>query len=383
MTSFATVFYVRKKTTIDFELNKENFMKKQYQKTLSFLLSCILLVPCTFFMISAETTHTESVESSIEKFESNLHNYVIQTSATCSNLESQQHSSVARNNNFSTSPLPIIIKDSSATSVSPYATFQITKDSAVFSSEKCNFSLTLPKRSTISHQSGQMTVLENNSGISTAYKSFIFGTYEYIVIDKPSADKSITRQLLIGNNSSLSMATNMQTGQADGSFLIKDSQNSIVGFIGGPIAFDADNVPVSIKTTFNGNSLSYSVDHDIQYTSYPVVIRMSYSAGTDFNQYFSPDPVGTNWHDRGDGHNNLALCLFPLDWRFTWLSAAEKEVRWVAVYNNFYLDRQWSNTASMKDQFICHINYAALDNEWNLEPSRPVGASAGNLCNPS
>ncbi|WP_280520881.1 DUF2599 domain-containing protein [Xylanibacillus composti] len=45
----------------------------------------------------------------------------------------------------------------------------------------------------------------------------------------------------------------------------------------------------------------------------------------------------------------------------------------------------WGNESGLKDQFLCHVHYAANKNPWNIEPSRPdVGFinTVLNLCNP-
>lgn len=60
---------------------------------------------------------------------------------------------------------------------------------------------------------------------------------------------------------------------------------------------------------------------------------------------------------------------------------------WSAAFDSLYYkhsdDSRWSNTYSLRDQFICHYNFARqFKSPWNLETWRPGGAGFGNRCNP-
>lgn len=67
------------------------------------------------------------------------------------------------------------------------------------------------------------------------------------------------------------------------------------------------------------------------------------------------------------------------------ITTALKETTWAAVYNYFHTESYWDNSEGMRQQYLCHVDFAKYENNWNLEPWRPnVGynATVAAGCNP-
>lgn len=56
--------------------------------------------------------------------------------------------------------------------------------------------------------------------------------------------------------------------------------------------------------------------------------------------------------------------------KLSYWSNEDKATGWSATYASFHNNSHWDNTSVMEDQFYCHARlvYAALQDEWNLEP---------------
>ncbi len=79
----------------------------------------------------------------------------------------------------------------------------------------------------------------------------------------------------------------------------------------------------------------------------------------------------------------------PTQYLLTAYDVGEREMKaldaWSKVYALHKNNPNQTNTNGMRDQFVCHVNYAFYKTPWNLEPSRlDVGYAQTVLkgCNP-
>lgn len=123
-----------------------------------------------------------------------------------------------------------------------------------------------------------------------------------------------------------------------------------------------------------GDSEQQALLLEIGRTSLRAEIEMS-QANTPVPAY---DPVEQYWRDevlpqyfsysyfetRSNG-----VCL-SLGNKLSYWSSDDKSTGWTAVRMTYRNHRYWDNTEIMKEQFYCHarLGYAAIENEWNLEP---------------
>lgn len=145
------------------------------------------------------------------------------------------------------------------------------------------------------------------------------------------------------------------------------------------LALNGEDVILTIN---NGETLDKAVTFSIQASG-------SYS----FAHYFDPNAsqgLKSSFRMHPDDDSQLCLELFP---NFNTLyspytrpdNVTHSQGSWSTIYNKFYTDSRWTNTAGMKDQYLCHYNWTQNKSPWHLEPDRPnVGynQTVKKHCNP-
>lgn len=84
------------------------------------------------------------------------------------------------------------------------------------------------------------------------------------------------------------------------------------------------------------------------------------------------------WVQRGD---EKSLRIEPADSVRMWSTSAAQQALWTEVLNTV----PEADSPGMRDQFVCHVAFAATKEAWFLEPARPdVGypATVAARCNP-
>lgn len=162
--------------------------------------------------------------------------------------------------------------------------------------------------------------------------------------------------------------------------------NNVRAVSGEKIAYTVElNDSAVLLTLNNGERLGEAVTFSLQASG-------SYT----FAYYFYTDKANgfETYSEAHDGNapttEEIRLCLYP---NFNNLfsiytrpdNVSHQDGSWATVYNKFYTDSRWKNTAGMKDQYMCHYNLTINKTPWHLEPWRPnVGwaATVKAFCNP-
>ncbi|WP_218033635.1 DUF2599 domain-containing protein [Paenibacillus lautus] len=134
----------------------------------------------------------------------------------------------------------------------------------------------------------------------------------------------------------------------------------------------ADTTGDILKLQANANNINAPIEIQIRATS------------TYYSTYFS----SFQWINRG-GPYPLSLSLTHTNYIYEARTTPEEEARmfdsWDKLYAVHSSSTNWSNTQGMKDQYMCHVQFAESKNPWNLEPARPdVGFwnTVTAACNP-
>ena len=172
----------------------------------------------------------------------------------------------------------------------------------------------------------------------------------------------------------------------DNSVLIYDADGNAVYTPVPGIVKDASGKDVDFIWDLQGNTLVYGIA-DNQELTYPVNISVNavaaYSIGHYFTDYYAaPDSTGYKVSFKLNGVTLYAVTTPPG-------FANHKAASWSAVYNYYYTNSWWKNTASMKSQYECHYSWCMNNTTpgsgcatWDLETWRTGTASILNECNP-
>lgn len=142
---------------------------------------------------------------------------------------------------------------------------------------------------------------------------------------------------------------------------------------------DGDTIEID-ATVIKGDTIKISVDSENMVSDASVSVRaLTYT----FSDYFSAG----SWITRS---GVVSLSLTPkglVDSRKNGvLSGVIEDDSWAKVKSKFSSSSKWSNTAGLKDQYLCHYRVAAgWKSPWNIEPSRPdvsYAATVAKACNP-
>lgn len=165
--------------------------------------------------------------------------------------------------------------------------------------------------------------------------------------------------------------------QEDGSILIMDGNDSIIGAIATPWAKDSDGNDIETYYEIKGSCIVQHVKHIGENATYPIVAdpTMTFSSCFDSGKWITRNGV-------------VSLSLKPnstLRMSMVTGSSSMKQYSWEAVKAKFSGSSKWKNTSSMKMQYECHWYLAIAKSEFNLEPSRGSTNWANMIahaCNP-
>lgn len=170
----------------------------------------------------------------------------------------------------------------------------------------------------------------------------------------------------------------------DGSLVVYDDKKNVVAATTCPVATDATGRIIDNYFQFNGNKLYQVVD--TENAKYPVEISYKMvlaDATLGFEDYFSYG----KFIKRTDASSGSYTSLSLGERKFDINVAYTVDKAWDTVVRKFYaVDSNWtSNRSGMKDQYMCHRNFAPNKVPWNLEPTRPDVGYAKTVaarCNP-
>ena len=162
-------------------------------------------------------------------------------------------------------------------------------------------------------------------------------------------------------------------GTSPGGALILDAQGNLVAGFAPPWAVDAQGAGVPTHYELEGAALVQVIDHHAG-TAYPVVA----------DPYLGFDLVkGARWISRPGGPS---LSVTPTGWaRANIGSYYVGTLGWEELYSKYRDGGLNTNLGGMRDQYICHQQFAAFKPRWNLDQWRPdvsYPATVANGCNP-
>lgn len=194
-----------------------------------------------------------------------------------------------------------------------------------------------------------------------------------------SEDTTIKIPFEINKGEYLKLYRNAE-GQVGNVGIIYDKNDKSVGIFS--VSIVNREYSGDLTTNIDGNILKLNVESPDYTEPYEIELRTEM---TTYSTYFN----SSTWIDRGGDHP-ISLSLDHTNYFYEgptqWDSAVRALDAWDKVKAIHSGDSNWSNEGGLEDQFICHVQYAANKNPWNIEPSRPdVGLTATvlSLCNPS
>lgn len=98
----------------------------------------------------------------------------------------------------------------------------------------------------------------------------------------------------------------------------------------------------------------------------------------DYSNWFN----SSSWITRDEG---ISLSINHKNWAFAGIETGPISWSWNTLFSKHQNDAQWKNAQGIKEQYMCHVNFAANKNPWNLEPWRSqVGynETVACSCNP-
>jgi hypothetical protein len=171
----------------------------------------------------------------------------------------------------------------------------------------------------------------------------------------------------------------------DNSVLIYDENGNAMYTLVPGIAKDANGKEVDFVWNLQGNTLVHGVAEG-QDVAYPVNISVNAARAYTIGHYFTSYSASPN-------SSGYKVSLTP-NWSNLYASgtpagfSSHKAASWSAVYNYYYTNSWWKNTACMKSQYECHYNYCTsfgpydYCDTWDLETWRTGTANSSNSCNP-
>jgi len=164
-----------------------------------------------------------------------------------------------------------------------------------------------------------------------------------------------------------------ENGEAEGSAILYDKNGDVLVGISIPTAKDNNGVPVETHYEIKGTELT-QVIQTTKDTAYPVA-----AASESYSSYFK----SSKWIYRSNAQYKRALSIEP---KIQACGAIGGNASWPFLKKKHKGSKYWSNTAGMKNQYLCHaIIPQNLKTPWNIEPKRPYASflsTCAQGCNP-
>ena len=166
--------------------------------------------------------------------------------------------------------------------------------------------------------------------------------------------------------------------RAGGAVYIVDAQGSMIGGFAAPWAEDARGKQIATRYEIRGTKLVQHVEHHGASTAYPVVA----------DPYLGFNLVSSaSWHWVNDStYKGYSLHVVPTGWaRANGGGYVPGAAGWDELYSKYKSRGLNTNLGGMRDQYICHAQFAFLKDTWNLDEARPdvsYAATVAAQCNP-
>lgn len=198
------------------------------------------------------------------------------------------------------------------------------------------------------------------------------GIRQTFVLENEDAEKEFTVKYNASNIGYMNFAYD-ENGKTDGSVLIYDKNGEIITGISVPWAKDKNGNNVNTHYEINGTQLTQVIEPNIN-NEYPIV-----ADPLTYTSFFE----SSKWIWRSNADYKRSLSIEP-KWRACGYSAGLSA--WPYLKKKHESSQYWKNTSGLKDQFLCHANFAhKFKTPWNIEPGRPdrsYPATVAARCNP-
>ena len=204
--------------------------------------------------------------------------------------------------------------------------------------------------------------------IHTVLKDTTAGTEVVHPVTLPAGAKLVAEQ-------DMPEAGNLPEGAtATGAAYIVSEEGKVIGGFASPWAKDANGAEVPTKYEIRGNSLIQVIEHRGANTAYPVVA----------DPYLGFDLIDhATWAKHAEG---WTFQVTPTGWARASAGGYLPGVYgWDELYSKYRYQGLNTNLGGMRDQYICHQQFAAFKSTWNLDEWRPDVSYAETIntsCNP-
>lgn len=199
-------------------------------------------------------------------------------------------------------------------------------------------------------------------------------TYEYLI--QSNEVNAIEFNLSLPSNSILEFYSDPAAN--DDTFKVENENRQLLAIISGLTLEDANGKDVETSVTLNGTTATFEINNS-DTLQYPLNGNIVVARALGFSDYYNSG----QWITRADG---VSLELNAKSWRNQPNKFQYTRVAWATVVTEFSGTDNWYNENGLEDQHSCHVDFAALQTLWHLEPWRPdVGyvATVFAQCNPS
>jgi len=171
---------------------------------------------------------------------------------------------------------------------------------------------------------------------------------------------------------SIPLGGRLEKDDESGGVMIFDNQDNFLGGFSPPWAIDSKGEKVETSYEISDNTLVQVVNHTNGNFSYPIIA----------DPLFGLNLISSwSWHRRAQyGFYGWRLEVIPTLWARSWGGSYV-----VGTYGWDELQYGWVNAGGMRDQFICHQQFAFTKSVWGLDVWRPdvsYAATVAYLCNP-
>lgn len=161
-----------------------------------------------------------------------------------------------------------------------------------------------------------------------------------------------------------------------GGVVILDYEGNFLGGFAPPWAVDSSGKEIPTHYEIRDNYLVQIINHTDHTVDYPIVA----------DPYFGYNLIShAYWRQRSNG---ITFSVIPTTWaRWQGGGYLPGVYGWNELVNRYYytISSRTRNFGGMRDQYICHQQFAFYKSSWNLEPWRPdvsYSSTVANLCNP-
>jgi Protein of unknown function (DUF2599) len=219
---------------------------------------------------------------------------------------------------------------------------------------------------------GTALYLGNKDRADIAVQAFDHGTRIQTVIDSSNSPTEYAYEF------SLPAGSKITAGKGGGA-VIFDANGTFLGGLAAPWAKDRTGKNIPTRYSIRGNRVVQIVDHRQAGAQYPVTADPWLWKDLISSASWAYDSPNRSW----------TLKVSPTGWARSLggglSSYSVGSAGWNELYSKYKSRGLTVDLGAMRDQFICHEQFAWLKSTWNLDEWRPdvsFSATVGAFCNP-